>query len=107
VNMNLLGTTLIIGSLVLLADKVYSLYKDAQDPPRTFDAKVAKIRLDTKKPDGVETYTYIITFYLYEENKYKSFSVPQKIFDEILEKDNGILKCHLKRQKFLEWKMRP
>ncbi|MCL2357211.1 MAG: hypothetical protein FWC70_08670 [Defluviitaleaceae bacterium] len=101
--MNMLGTTLLIVGLAGIACKVWDVYAETKDPPREFYANVAKTRLDTKKDNGIETYTYIITFYLSEINKYVSFSVAQKDFDEIIEKSTGTLLCNLKRQKFLSW----
>jgi hypothetical protein len=101
----MLGTTLIIAGIAGFAAKAYSIYKDTLDPPITFPANVAKIRLDTKKDDGIETYTYIITFFINEIQTYASFKVPQKQFDEIMEKDTGFLTCKLKRRKFIEWKL--
>jgi len=103
----LLGTTLVVFGLAGIAYKVWDAYAESNDPPRNFSARVAKTRLDTKKDEGIETYTYIVTFFLDELNKYVSFSVSQKDFDEILEKDAGILRCNLQRQKFIDWEMFP
>jgi hypothetical protein len=101
----MLGTTLVLIGTAGLAGKLWSMYMEKKDPPKEFEAKVAKTRLDTKKPDGREEYTYIITFYIYALSRYKSFEVKQKDFDIILEKDFGILTCNMKRSIFKSWRL--
>jgi hypothetical protein len=103
VNMYMIGTTLVLFGIVGLAGKAWNIYREVDDPPREFDAKIAKMRLDTKKADGKETYTYIVTFYIGEINRYISFEVPQTQFDEMVEKNSGVLKFNLKRRKFLSF----
>lgn len=98
-----LGTALILLGFAGLLGKAWGAFKDTNDPPRKFRATVARTRLDTKKIEGREYYTYIITFLLQETGQYVSFEVPQKIFDEILDKDNGVLTCKLNRKIFLAW----
>ncbi|MCL2577087.1 MAG: hypothetical protein FWE27_03440 [Defluviitaleaceae bacterium] len=99
----MLGTTLILVGLVGIAGKALHAYLKGTDPPEELEATVKKTRLDTKKADGVETYTYIITFFIPEKNRYLSLSVPQEQFDITMEKDNGILICNIKEQKFISW----
>jgi hypothetical protein len=99
----MLGTTLVAVGLAGLAAKAWSVYRDKNDPLTAYSARVARVRLDTKKPDGREVYTYVLTFYIPEKNDYFSFKVSQKQFDETVEKDTGILKCHLRRRKFVKW----
>ena len=72
-----------------------------------FDAKVVKARLDIKKSDGKEYYTYIVTFYIVDENKNISFYVNQKYFDDMVLNDCGILTCRLKKRKFISWELKP
>jgi len=98
-----LGTAFVFVGLAGLLGKAWSIFINIKDPPCNFKAEVAKIRLDTKKGDGLETYTYIVTFYIHEKQKYMSFQVSQKQFDEIIEKDNGVLTCNFKREKFINW----
>ena len=102
----MLGTTLVVIGITGLAYKAWDAYMETNDPPRVFSAKVAKRRLDTKKEDGNEAYTYIITFFLHDLDKYANFSVSQKNFDEIMEGDFGVLHCNLERRKFLEWELK-
>jgi hypothetical protein len=103
--MNMLGTTLVLVGVVGLASKAWDIYREADDPPLELEAKIVKMRLDTKKADGKETYTYIATFYVHDMQRYISFEVSQALFDEMLEKDKGVLKFNFKRRKLLEWKM--
>jgi hypothetical protein len=100
-----LGMICICVGLAGIAEKAWRTYMDINDPRFGYKARVAKTRLDTKKADGQETYTYIVTFFIYEENRYESFKVSQKEFDVIMEKDNGVLYCNLKRKNFLAWKI--
>ncbi|MDR0271968.1 MAG: hypothetical protein LBI27_01430 [Clostridiales bacterium] len=98
------GTTLIaIGTLGIFA-WVVAAFTD--DPPESFDAKVARVRLDTKKYDGKEKYTYIITFFIPSLNKNLSFKVSQSHFDEMVPNDCGILTCNIKRRKIISWEYR-
>ncbi|MCL1862306.1 MAG: hypothetical protein FWF78_01935 [Defluviitaleaceae bacterium] len=99
----MLGTTLFLIGVAGFAGKFLLAYRDYNDPAVKLRARVAKTRLDTKKDKGEETYTYIVTFFLYEFNRYISLEVEQKHFDVIMEKDDGILRCHLQRGKFLHW----
>jgi hypothetical protein len=99
----MLGTTLFFLGIAGFAGKLWMAYRDYKDPAVKLKARVAKTRLDTKKDKGDETYTYIVTFFLHEMQKYISLKVEQKHFDVIMENDNGILRCHLKREKFLHW----
>lgn len=78
-------------------------YRNIHDPPREYNAKAAKLRLDTKKTDGSEKYTYIATFLIYAENKYIRFEVSQTEYDEIILNDDGILTCNLHRKRFINW----
>lgn len=101
-----LGALFMLLGLGGLAGKTWGAIRDMDDPPRNFSAKIAKMRLDTKKGEGREIYTYIVTFFLYELHRYASFEVTQKQFDEMLENDTGVLACCLKRKKFLEWRVK-
>ncbi|MCL2385929.1 MAG: DUF2500 domain-containing protein [Defluviitaleaceae bacterium] len=101
----MLGTTLLIIGLAGLAGKAWAVFRDVKDPPLGLKAKVAKMRLDTKKADGKETYTYVVTFLMIDKNDYISFEVPQKLFDEMVTKDEGTLTCNIKRQKFISWEL--
>jgi len=75
-----------------------------QDKPQELSATVAKMRLDTKKVDGAEFYTYILTFYIHEKDDYAHFEVSQAQFDVTIEKDTGKLLCDLEQRRFFEWK---
>ncbi|MCL2047442.1 MAG: hypothetical protein FWG87_01830 [Defluviitaleaceae bacterium] len=99
----MIGTTLTIVGIVGLAGKAWAVYQDVHDPPQEFSARVAKTRLDTKRVGGKETYTYIVTFFIHEINRYISFDVTQRQFDEIVNNDNGVLVFNYKRRKFVEW----
>ncbi|MCL2456039.1 MAG: hypothetical protein FWD19_00645 [Defluviitaleaceae bacterium] len=105
--MYMIGTTLVLFGIVGLASKAWDIFREADDPPREVEAKIAKMRLDTKKADGKETYTYIVTFYIGEMNRYISFEILQSQFDEMVEKDCGVLKFNLKRRKFLNFLIAP
>lgn len=96
-----LGAILLLAGLGGLIGKAVAVYNEETDPVREFSATVAKTRLDIKKPDGVEVYTYIVTFFVHELRNYLRMEVPQKIFDETIEKDSGTLICHPKRKKFI------
>ena len=100
-----LGAVFIFAGIVGMFGKAWVAYMDTHDPPRNLRAKVAKMRLDTKKADGQETYTYIVTFFIFERHRYESFEVSQRQFDVILEKDIGTLTCNLQRRKFLRWEI--
>ncbi|MCL2198565.1 MAG: hypothetical protein FWB80_06555 [Defluviitaleaceae bacterium] len=99
----MLGTTLFFIGIAGLVSKFLLMCSDYADPAVKLRARVAKTRLDTKKSNGEETYKYIITFFLYEHHYYISLEVEQEHFDVIMEKDDGILRCHLKRKKFIHW----
>jgi len=105
--MNMLGTTLVLVGIAGLAGKVWDIYREADDPPLEYNARIAKMRLDTKRASGNETYTYIATFYVHEMQRYISFEVTQAMFDEMLEKDNGVLKFNFKRRRLLSWAALP
>jgi hypothetical protein len=102
----MLGTTLVLIGLAGIAAKTLQAFFTETNPPQEFFATVVRSRLDTKKADGVETYTYMITFFVPSQNRYISFSVPQKQFDITLEKDSGTLICRLNETKneFIEWR---
>jgi len=100
-----LGTLLIIIGLVGLIGKAWSMLGDSSYVPHRFEARVVKTRLDTKKIDGAESYTYIATFFLNGLGRYESFEVSQKQFDVTIEKDTGILTCDLARKKFISWEV--
>jgi len=82
--------------------KAWAAFRDTNDPPLTFAAKIAKMRLDTKKGDR-EVYTYIVTFFIPVLHRYESFSVTQQQFDEMITEDEGELTCNVKRKRFLSW----
>lgn len=102
----MLGTALIVAGIAGLTVKALHAYSESKDPPVEFRARVAKTRLDTKKEDGKEYYTYIVTFLLEETNRYISLEVSQKQFDETMANDSGILTCNYKRRKFIGWELK-
>lgn len=98
-----LGAVFLLVGIGGFFGKAWAAYKDMNDPPQNYDAKISKTRLDTKKGDGKEVYTYIVTFFLNAEKRYISFEVTQKQFDEMMTGDEGILTCSIKRKKFMGW----
>jgi len=97
------GTTLVaIGFLGMSIMGLHMFFKRTEKDSE-LDAVVKKTRLDTKKNDGIETYTYIVTFFIPEKKCYIHFSVSQEQFDVIMEKDHGVLKCNLKEKMFISW----
>ncbi|MCL2225438.1 MAG: hypothetical protein FWB96_10785 [Defluviitaleaceae bacterium] len=100
----MLGTTLIIVGLAGLVGKAIQTLAEDNCQPEKFTATIAKTRLDIKKSEGVEYYTYIVTFFIQEKNRYLSLSVSQKQFDEAIVKDSGELICDINKHKFFRWK---
>ena len=98
------GALMIVGGIAGLA--VYAIFEIWGEPPDNYDAVILKTRLDTKKYDGKEYYTYIVTFYIKDENRNISLNVKQKQFDEMVAKDSGILTCCVKKGKFIEWELK-
>jgi len=104
VSMQLLGTALILVGITGAVVKTWEILREATDPLKKCEAEIAKIRLDTKKADGKEDYTYVATFYIYELGQYLSLNVSQTQFDEMLDKDKGLLSFYFKRRRFVGWK---
>jgi hypothetical protein len=98
------GTALLIIGIAGLAAKFFFAYEG--EPPEKLAAKVVKIRLDIKKSDGKEYYTYITTFYIHSENRNISFLVTQQQFDDIAVNDCGVLTCCVKKRKFINWELK-
>lgn len=101
----MLGTTLLFIGVVGLAGKALQTFFREPAPPERLHATVVKTRLDTKKADGIETYTYILTFFIPQKNRYLSLNVSQKQFDETMANDSGILTCNLDERKFILWEI--
>ena len=102
-----IGAMFVFVGLAGILGKAWVAYRDTADPPMEYRAKVAKTRLDTKKDEGKETYTYIATFLIHDLKMHQSFQISQSQFDVLVEKEEGILTCNLKRKIFIEWTLLP